>query len=343
MARGSDPLPPGPGLARRWWVTLPCVLAGTVLAVVLADAVAVWTNWASRRGAALSVVTGQFAPGVAIWSGLALFAGLVAVLVTRREVTAWPRICGLVVVPSLLAMAVVGVVAGLSRNLVFLLDVPLAALLGIGGFLLVRFGVRRVVERPAEDTLDTGLDVRIDLPKGHLLLRHKDLVLVRGKERWALSWYDFRAVRAGEGVEIQATGGRRRSVPVEADRVAFVVAAVQTRAQWVRRRPEFAARRDEHRRAHGTRGAQAYRRARAPRGSYAPGTGIGTSGLTVLFMTVMPVAAIVLAVAAVNAASPDRPPMVLGVVASVVIGGWAHIRFWRRRAARRYLAAHPED
>jgi hypothetical protein len=328
-------VPPGPGLARRWWVTLPCVLAGTLLPVAVADVVAVWHNWASRPGVALSLVIAQFAPGVAIWSGLVLLAGLVAVLSTRREVTAWPRIGVLAVAPSLVALAVVGVV---SPRPLFLLDVLLAVVLGVGGLLLVRFGVRRLVERPGVDTLDTGLDVRID----HLLLRHDCVVVGSGTDRWAVSWYDFRTVRIHDGdVEIQATGGRRRSLRV--DRASYVVAAIRMRVAWARRHPLFATRRDQHRRAHGTRAASAYRYGRRRPASYALGTGIGTSGLTVLFMAVMPVSAIVLLFAAVHASSADRPPMVLGVIASVVIGMWAHVRFWRRRSARRYLAAHPED
>jgi hypothetical protein len=174
------------------------------------------------------------------------------------------------------------------------------------------------------------------------MLRHDRLVIVEGTERWAVSWYDFRTVRVGatSGVEVVATGGRHRMMRV--DDVSYVVAAVRLRAGWVRRHPRFAERRDQHRRAHGTRGAEAYRRGRRPRTSHAPGTGLGPTGLVVLFMTVMPVSAIVLLIAAVNASSPDRPPMVIGVVASVVIGVWAHIRFWRRRAARRYLAAHTD-
>jgi hypothetical protein len=335
---GIGDLPSGPGLARRWWVTLPCLLAGTLLPVALADAVAVWHNWASRPDATLSRVIGDFAPAMALWSGLALLAGLVAILVTRREVTAWPRIATLTAAPSLVAMAVVGVVSGL----LFLLDVPLAALLGLGGFLLVRLGVRRLVQ-PGADTLGTGLDVRIPLHgNDHLLLRHDRLVVVEGTERWAVSWYDFRAVQIRDGdVELQATGGRRRMLRV--DDVSYVVAAIRLRAQWVRRQPRFAERRDQHRRVHGTRGAEAYRRGRRPRTTHAPGTGLGPTGLVVLFMTVMPVSAIVLLVAAVNASSTDRPPMVIGVVASVVIGVWAHVRFWRRRAARRYLAAHTDE
>jgi hypothetical protein len=344
-ARGSSArtgdLPAGPGLARRWWVALPCLVGGTVLPVALADAVAVWHSWASRSGVTLSRVIADFAPAVALWSGLPLLAGLVAVLVTRRGVTAWPRIAALVVVPSLVAMAVVGVVSGLGAHPLFLLDVPLAALLGVGGLLLVRLGVRRLVEHPGADTLDTGLDVRIDLRgTGHLVLRDDRLVVVEGTERWAVSWYDFRTVRVGDpaAVEVQATGGRRRTL--RADDASSVVAAVRLRVQWVRRHPRFAERRDRHRRAHGVRGAEAYRR---PRGSHAPGTGLGPTGLVVLFMTVLPVAAIVLLVAALNASPADRPPMVIGVVASLVIGAWAHARFWRRRAARRHLAAHSDD
>lgn len=71
---------------------------------------------------------------------------------------------------------------------------------------------------------------------------------------------------------------------------------------------------------------------RRPRQSYAPGTGIGVTGLTVVFMVAMPVAAIVLFVAALQASGHDRPQMVIGVVASLVIGVWAHVRFWRRRS-----------
>jgi len=348
VAQGSDArvgdVPSGPGLARRWWVTLPCLLAGTLLPVALADAVAVWHNWASRPDATLSRVIADFAPAVALWSGLPLLASLIAVLVTRREVTAWPRLATLAAAPSLVAMAVVGAVSGLSSHLFFLLDVPLAALLGVGGFLLVRLGVRRLVQQPGADTLDTGLDVRIPLHgTDHLLLRHDRLVVVEGTEKWAVSWYDFRTVRVGatSGVEVVATGGRHRMLRV--DDASYVVAAIRQRAQWVRRHPRFAKRRDQHRRMHGARGTEAYRRARRPRTSHAPGTGLGPTGLIVLFMTVMPVAAVVLLVAAVNAPSADRPPMVIGVVASVVIGVWAHLRFWRRRAARRYLAAHTDD
>jgi hypothetical protein len=341
-ARTGD-LPSGPGLAHRWWVALPCVVGGALLPVALADAVAVWHNWASRSGVTLSRVIADLAPAVALWSGLALLAGLVAVLVARRGVTVWPRIAALAAAPSLVAMAVVGVVSGLGSHPLFLLDVPLAALLGAGGVLLVRLGVRRLVEHPGADTLDTGLDVRIDLSGAdHLVLRADRLVVVEGTERWAVSWYDFRTLRADPAeVEFQATGGRRRTV--RADDAAAVVAAVRLRVQWVRRHPRFAERRDRHRRAHGTRGTEAYRSGRRPRTSHAPGTGLGPTGLVVLFMTVMPVAAVVLLVAAVHASSVDRPPMVIGVVASVVIGAWAHARFWRRRAARRYLAAHPDD
>ncbi|MFL6120475.1 hypothetical protein, partial [Actinophytocola sp.] len=152
----------------------------------------------------------------------------------------------------------------------------------------------------------------------------------------------FRSVRvAGDQVEVLATGRRRRSLST--DQAAYVLAAIRLRQRWVRRHPRFAVRREEHRRAHDTRGVEAYRQGRRPRTSHAPGTGLGATGLLVLFMVVMPVAATVLLVAAVHAASPDRPPMVIGVVASVVIGIWAHLRFWRRRAARRYLAAHPDD
>jgi hypothetical protein len=338
MAAQESDLPAGPGLARRWRVTLPCVLGGTLLPVALADTVAVWHNWASRPGVALSRVVTDFAPGVGIWSGLALLAGLVAVLVTRREVLTWPTIGTLTVAPTLVALAVVGVVAGVSSHLLFLLDVLLAALLGVGGFLLVRFGVRRLTDRPGTDTLDTGLDVRIALRgSDHLVLRHDRLLVVTGTDRWAVSWYDFRTVRVRDGeIEVLATGGRRRAL--SADRVSFVVAAIRLRILWVRRHPLFASRRDEHRRAHGTRTVS-----RRPRASFAPGTGIGTTGLTVLFMAVMPVSAIVLLFASVHASAADRPPMVLGVIASVIIGVWAHVRFWRHRSARHYLSTHPDD
>jgi hypothetical protein len=341
-ARTGD-LPSGPGLAHRWWVALPCLVGGTLLPVALADAVVVWHNRVSRSGVTLSRVIADFAPAVALWSGVALLAGLVAALVTRRGVTAWPRIAALVAAPSLVAMAVVGVVSGLGSHLPFLLDVPLAASLGAGGFLLVRLGVRRLVEHPGADTLDTGLDVRVDLSgTDHLVLRADRLVVVEGSEAWAVSWYDFRTLRVGPaGVEIQANGGRRRTVRV--DDASSVVAAVRQRVRWVRRHPRFAERRDRYRRAHGTRGAEAYRRGSRPRTSHAPGTGLGPAGLLVLFMTVMPLAAVVLLVAAVNASSADRPSMVIGVVASLVIGAWAHARFWRRRAARRYLTAHTDD
>src|SRR5262245_52096164 len=150
----TQDLPPGPGLARRWWVTAPCTFAGIVLPVALADVVAVWHNRASRPGAALSAVIRQFAPGMGIWSGLALLACLVALIVTRREVTAWPRIGVLTAAPSLVAMGIVGVAAGMPWALI---DVPLAILAGIGGFLLIRAGVRRITEHPGTDTLDTGL------------------------------------------------------------------------------------------------------------------------------------------------------------------------------------------
>ncbi|MFL6124774.1 hypothetical protein, partial [Actinophytocola sp.] len=136
-ARVGD-LPPGPGLARRWSVGLPCVLGGMVLPMALADVVAVWHNWLTRPATALSEVIADFTPAVALWSGLALLAGLVAVLVDRREVLAWPRIGLLVAAPSLVAMGVVGAVSGLRSanhwHLLLLLDVPLAALLGAGGF-----------------------------------------------------------------------------------------------------------------------------------------------------------------------------------------------------------------
>lgn len=334
--RNAAALAPGPGLARRWAVALPCLAGGTLVPVAVADGVAVWHN-AVARHAALGVVVGDFAPAVGLWSGLPLLAGLVAVLVTRREVTAWPTIGALVAAPSVVAMAVVGVAAAVGDNLLFLLDVPLAGLLGVGGFLLVRLGVRRLVERPGVDTLDSGLDVRVG---GHLLLRH-DRLVVSGTEKWAVSWYDFRAARVRDGdLEIQATGGRRRSM--RADMAADAVAAIGRRATWVKRHPLFAARRDEHRRAHGTRGAEAYKRGRRVPASYAPGTGIGSGGMTVLFMVTMPVAAVVLTIGAATT-STDRAPLVLGVVASVVIGVWAHVRFWRRRAARRYLAAHPDE
>jgi hypothetical protein len=52
-------------------------------------------------------------------------------------------------------------------------------------------------------------------------------------------------------------------------------------------------------------------------------------------MVVMPVSAIVLLVAALNAAPPDRPAIAIGATASLVIGAWAHLRFWRRRRRRR--------
>lgn len=337
----ADALPSGPGLARRWWVTLPCVLAGILLPLAAADVVAVWHNRASRPGVALSDVIADFAPAVAFWSGLPVLAGLVALLVTGREVLTWPRIGVLAAAPSLVAMAVVGVATG---NALFLLDVPLAALLGFGGFLLVRLGVRRLVDQPAADTLHTGLDARIALRgRDHLLLRHDRLVLVEDSARWAVSWYDFRTVQVGSDVEILTTDRRRRTLPVDPDRVPYVVEAIRMRFQWAREDPRFASRRGEHRRAHGTRGESAYRRARRVPASYAPGTGIGPTGLTVLFMIVMPVAAIVLLIAAVNAAPSDRAPLVIGAVASVLIGTWAHTRFWRRRSARRYQTTHPDD
>lgn len=319
------------------------MLAGILLPVVVADVVAVWHHWLIRPGAPLSRVIADFVPAVALWSGLALLAGLVAMLVTRREVTAWPRIGVFTAAPSLVAMGVVGGVSGLSSaqrwHLLFLFDVPLAALLGAGGFLLVRFGVGHLVEQPGVDTLDTGLDVRVNLrATDHLLLRHDCLVVVEAAERWVVSWYDLHTVRGGDGVEVLATG-RRRRLRVDQERVSSVVAAVRVRMRWVRRHSRFGARRDEHRRAHGTRGVAAYRRPRTT--SHVPGTGLGVNGLTILFMTVMPVSAVVLLVAAVNAAAADRPAMGVGVVASVVIGSWAHVRFWRRRSARRYLAAHP--
>jgi hypothetical protein len=317
-------LPPGPGLARRWWVTLPCLLGGTLLPIALADAVAVWHNWASRPNADFSRVIAQFAPGVAIWSGLALIAGLIALLVTRRAVTDWPRIGVLTAAPSLVALAIIGGVAGLSWNLLFLLDVPLAALLGVGAYLLIGIGVRRLVERAGADTIDTGLDVRLDLGEhSHLLLRHDRMVVVERTGKWAVSWYDFRALRVRDG-DVEVLGAGRRVLRVDPARASFVVAAIRLRVQWVRRHPLFAARRDQHRRRRAPQ--------RAYRGSYAPGTGIGATGLTIVFMVTMPVAAIVLVIAAVHAAPGDRPQMVIGVVASVVIGVWAHVRFWRRRA-----------
>src|SRR6266540_7263528 len=109
----------------------------------------------------------QIAPGVAIYSGFALVAGLIAIAVSRFEVTAWPKISLLTMTPSLVAFAAIGAGSGLASDsrayLLFLLDIPLAVGLGFGGYLLVHVGVRRLTEPAARDIVATGFDVRVPL------------------------------------------------------------------------------------------------------------------------------------------------------------------------------------
>jgi hypothetical protein len=280
-------------------------------------------------------------------------AGLIAILIARFEVTAWPKICLLTITPTLVAFVVVGVVSALvSHNrlyLLFLLDIPLAAGLAAGGYLLVRAGVRRLVEPAALDNISTGLDVRIPLRDGaSLLLRHDRMVITEGAERSVISWYDYRTVRPGQddepGVEVLAAS-HRRLIPVEPVRVQPVIAAIIGRLRHVRANPLFQVRRDNYRELGGVdrlQTARATANTLSTRARPETGNALSPMGFAVLLMVTMPVATIVLIIAATQTGGSQQKELVLGAVAAAAIGLWAHIRFWRRRAARRYLETRPD-
>jgi hypothetical protein len=349
--RIENALPDGPGLARRWLVATQLMTVGLLAPIVLADVLSGWQNWASRRSASVSEVVGQFAPGVAIWSGFALVAGLVAIAVSRFEVTAWPKICLLTMLPSLVAFVAIGAGSGLASDnrayLLFLLDIPLVAGLAAAGYLLVRAGVHRLIEPAGKDTIATGLDVRVPLREGaSLLLRHDRMVIIEDGRREAISWYDYRTARASRdaepGVEIIAVNGRRL-ILADPARVRPVLGAIIGRMRLVRARPAYLARRDDHRRVgDGRRQADTVKAAHSLDSGVAVGRSIGSLGLVVLFMVTMPVATVVLLVASVNAPVGQRPGLAVGAVAAALIGIWAHVKFWRRRAARRWLETHSE-
>ncbi|MFL6144756.1 MAG: hypothetical protein ACJ72N_23185 [Labedaea sp.] len=339
-------MPVGPGLFRRWLVATPLVLAGLVPPIVLADLLAVWQNWASRHSPVPDVVR-ELTPAIAIWTGMALVAGLIALLVARAAVTDWPKICLLTMTPTLVAFVLVGVISGLASGnrvqLLFLLDIPAAAGLGAGGYLLVRAGVRRLAEPAALDNLGTGLDVRLALPAGaNLLLRRDRLVITEGGKRSTISYYDYRTVRTGReeesGVEVLAAS-RRRLIRVPAEQVRPLIAAITFRMRSVRADPMFQVRRDSYRRMGGGARLAAARSAADTLSGRIPRvrSGLSPMAFTVLLMATMPVASVILIIAATLTGGSQQRDMVFGAVFAVAVGLWAHIRFWRRRAARRYL------
>jgi hypothetical protein len=335
-------------------VATPPVVAGLVVPIVLADLLAVWQNWASRH-APLPDVIRQLTPAIAIWTGMALVAGLIALLIARAAVTDWPRICLLTMIPTLLAFVLVGIISGLASGnrvqLLFLLDIPVAAALGAGGYLLVRVGVRRLVEPAALDNLDTGLDVRVAgfsaAAGANLLLRKDRLVITEGRERSVISYYDYRTVRAGgdeePGVEVLAAS-HRQLIPAAPEQVQPLIAAITQRVRYVRADPMFQVRRDVYRRMGGgarlatARSAADSLSGRIPRVR----SGLPPMAFTVLLMAAMPVASVILIIAATQTGGSQQREMVFGAIFAVAVGLWAHIRFWRRRAARRYLETRPD-
>jgi hypothetical protein len=350
--RPENALPDGPGLFRRWLLATPAVAVGLVLPMVVADGLTVWQNWIPRNSPLTDVIR-DLIPAMDLWTGLALVAGLVALLVSRLAVTAWPKICLLTMTPTLVAFVLVGAVSGLVSDnrlhLLYLLDIPVAAGLAAGGFLLVRTGVRRLIEPAALDTIGTGLDVRIPVRDGaDLLLRHDRMVITEDGERSVISWYDYRTVRAGQdeepGVEVLAAS-QRRFIPMAAARVQPVLAAIVGRTRYVRGKPMFQVRRENYRRMGSVPNLVATRAtAKTLSNRWYPGSSAGLSpmGFAVLLMVTMPVAAIVLAIAATQTGGSQQKELVLGAAAAAAIGLWAHIRFWRRRAARRYLETRPD-
>lgn len=344
----DDVLPAGPGLRSRWLIAAPCVLAGAVLPMVIADVLAVWQNW-STRDVPAAEVRHDFAPGIALWTVVPLLFGIVALALNRFEVTAWPRIIAGTVTPTLLAFAIIGPASG---NPLFLLDIPGAVALGLAGYLLARFGVRRLAEPAALDNVASRLDVRVPRHRGgSVLLRHDRLVIIgrdgRRTVRRAYSWHDFRFIPAklNDAGELEVVAvGERYAFPVDPLEAPVIRAAIRARAQFVRGEPGFEAERSAHRRAHAGRYRAARKTADALTsqelsGNLTPGFML----LVYIFMVVGPVGAVVGIIAATQVAPGRRTEMILVVVADVVLGLLAHIKFWRRRAARRYLETHSDS
>lgn len=343
-------LPAGPGLRRRWLVAGPVGVAGLLLPVVIASVLAVWENWASRT-VTLADAVGDVTPPVAALTGIGLVIGIIAMLVNRFEVTSWPQFGAWATCPALFGLVVVGMVATKHGNPLFLLDLPGAVALGVGSYTVLRFGVRQLAEPAALDNLLTRLDVRVPRQGGgSVLLRHDRLVIISGRpvRGRAYSWYDFRYVRVNpddDGELEVVTVEERYTFPADQAEIPVIRAAIRQRAHHLRGQSDDIQQRAEHQRDHENRG-RAARIMTSRLTSQDRGGGVGMSfmGLVYLFMVVGPVGAVVLTVLAIQASTPDqRTQAILAAVADTILGLLAHLKFWRLRAARRYLETHPDD
>jgi hypothetical protein len=351
----DDVLPAGPGLRIRWLIAAPCVLAGAVLPLVIANVLAVWQN-SVTRDLPLAEVLHDFAPGIALWTAVPAVFGIIVLILNRFAVTAWPGIITGMTVPALLAFAIVGPVSGQvsanHRQPWYFLDIPGAVALGIGGYLLVRFGVRRLAEPAALDNLASRLDVRVPRHRGGaVLLRHDRLVIIgtdgRRTVRRAYSWYDFRFVPAkqtSDGELEVVAAGERYAFPVDPLEAPVIRAAIRARAQHVRVEPGFEPERSAHRREHPGRSRTARKTVNALTSqelsrNLTPGFML----LVYIFMVVGPVGAVVGIIGLTQASPDNRTELILVVVADVVLGTLAHLKFWRLRAARRYLETHSDS
>lgn len=344
MSEVEDVLPAGPGLRSRWLIAAPCVLAGAVLPVVIANVLAVWQN-STTRDVPLVEVRHDFVPGIVLWTVVPLVFGIVALIVNRFEVTVWPRIVAGVTAPTLLAFAIIGPASGQPW---FLLDIPGAVALSVGGYLVVRFGARRLAEPAALDNLASRLDVLLPRRRGGaVLLRHDRLMIIgtdgRRTVRRAYSWHDFRFVPAkqtSDGELEVVSAGERYAFPVDPLEAPVIRAAIRARSQHVRAEPGFERARSAHRGGHRDRARAAQELLRRP--TYQTGRK-SLWALVLLFMVVGPVGAVIATIYATQVSSDQRPQMILVVVADVVLGSLAHIKFWRLRAARRYLETHSDS
>ena len=355
MSEVDDVLPAGPGLRSRWLIAAPCVLAGAVPPVVIANILAVRQN-AATRDVPLADVARDFAPGIALWTAVPAVFGIVVLLLNRFAVTAWPPIIAAATAPTLLAFAIIGPVSGqvsaTHRQPWYLLDIPAAMALGVDGYLLVRLGVRRLAEPAALDNLGSRLDVVLPRRRGGaVLLRHDRLVIIgrdgRRSVRRAYSWHDFRFVPAkqtSDGELEVVAAGERYAFPVDPREATVIRAAIRARARSVRAEPGFEPERSAHRRAHPGRARAARKTVDALTsqelsGNLTPGFML----LVYIFMVVGPVGAVIGIIAVTQASPGNRTELILAVVADVVLGSLAHIKFWRLRAARRYLETHSDS
>jgi hypothetical protein len=353
VSEADDVLPAGPGLPRRWLVAAPCVIAGAVLPMVIANVLAIWQNWATRT-VSLAEVRHDFAYGIAIWTEIASVFGVAALIANRFEVTKWPAIIVRTMTPTLLAFAIIGPASSSASRTyhqpLFLLDIPGAVALGMAGYLLVRFGVRQLAEPAAWDNIDSRLDVRVPRHRGGSVLLRHDRLFIIGKDgrrtvRRGYSWLDFRFVpgKLTDESELEVVvDGERYAFPVDPLEAPVIRAAIRGRAHFVRTDPLFQRKQNAHRRSHPGR----YRSSRtivdaltSQEHSSNP-TIPGFMFLVKILMFVGPVGAVVLTIAATQESPDKRSQLIVAIVADIVLGLAAHLKFWRLRAARRYLETH---